>query len=106
MRFIWRSWVCWACIVVIGVVWGLPHFPHYHRDLPYIYDLGGTIFVVWYMGFGLVSLGVYGLVMGFLHVGNTRARVRAFLLGGGSLIIFGVVYCVQTVLMNLSVRLG
>ena len=61
---------------------------------------------MWYMSFGLVSLGVYGLVLASPHMENTRARVRAFLLGGGSLIIFGVLYCVQAVLMNLSVRLG
>jgi hypothetical protein len=102
-----RSWVGWTLLVVIGVVWGVPRLPLYHRDLPYIYDLGGTIFVLWYMGLGFLSLGFYGLVTGLFPLRTSwRARLRGFLLGGGSLLLTGILWWLQTVFMNLSVRLG
>lgn len=105
--WILQSWVVWIFVVAMGVVWGLPHLPHYHRDLPYIYDLGGTIFVMWYMGLGFLSLGLYALVAGCVHLGNSwRIRVRAFLLGGGSLLIAGILWWLHKLFINLSIRLG
>ena len=102
-----QSWVGWTFVVVVGVVWGFPHFPLYHRDLPYIYDLGGTIFVLWYMGLGFLSLGLYGLVAGFVHFrASWRIRIRAFLLGCGSLLIVGIFWWLHKVFMDLSVGLG
>ncbi len=103
--WILQSWVVWIFVVAMGVVWGLPHLPHYHRDLPYIYDLGGTIFVMWYMGLGFLSLGLYGLVTSFVHLG-TFWRVRIFFLGWGSLLLAAILWWLQDVFMNLSIRLG
>ena len=102
-----QSWVWWMLMIVIGVVWGLPQFPHYHRNLPYIYDLGGPIFVIWYLGFGVLSLGLYGLMTGLLHVGiSWKTCNLAFVLAAGSVIVTGVLWWLQAVLINLSVRLG
>jgi len=97
--------VCWVCLVAVGVVWGLPRMPHYHEDLPHIYALGGPALVVWYIGLGFLSIGLYGLLAGLLNWEFTRVqRVRAFYYGVGCVVFAGACGVLYVVMMDLSVN--
>lgn len=74
MKKFLRSWVCWISLVAIGVVWGLPRLPYYQDWMPYGYELGGIAFVLLYLSFGMVSLGMYGIIAGLNRWGATVSQ--------------------------------
>ena len=85
----------------------LPRIPYYHEDLPYIYDLGGLAFVVWYLGLGFLSLGLYIIVTECLRSGLRRVKnLHAFLLGGGALVLAGLCGWLYFILLGMSTRLS
>lgn len=98
-----KSWVSWVGIVVACAIWILPQVPFYHQWMPYRYELGGMALVLMYMSFGLVSLGLYGLVLGGLSWrSNSEAGRRALKFGmAGISLAMGLIWC-YLVLMSLT----
>ncbi len=77
-----RSWVWWVGIVVACAIWILPNMPFYHQWMPHWYDWGGMALVLLYLSFGLVSLGLYGVILGGLSCrSNLETRRRALKIG-------------------------
>lgn len=102
-----QFWPVWMFGVSAGVLWGLPRLPHYHVDLPYIYDLGGCAVVAWYMGLGFLSLGCYILSTEALRRHACRhKRVDAVLTGGVAFMLAGGFWGLYHVLLEMSVNIS
>jgi hypothetical protein len=102
-----KFWTVWIFVVSAGVLWGLPRVPHFHVDLPYIYHLGGLALVVWYLGLGFFSLGLYIIMTECLSVGACRIRgLSAYLIGGGALILAGGCSWLYLILLEVSVNIS
>lgn len=98
-----RSWPGWVFVVSAGVLWGLPRFPYFHVDLPYIYHLGGFALVVWYLGLGFFSLGLYIIMTKWLSGGTFRLRgLYVYLVGAGALILAGGCGWLYLMLLGMS----
>ena len=106
VRLILHSWLPWVSVVMVGVVWGLPRIPYYQDWLPYGYDLGGPALVALYMALGFGSLGMFGLVIGFMRLEqNSKQRHRALLLGGGGFVLAWTFAGLYMFLMEVSLSL-
>ena len=104
--YILQSWLPWVSLVMVSVLWGLPRIPHYQDWLPYGYDLGGPALVALYMALGFGSLGMFGLVTGFIRLEySPERRHRALLLGGGGFVLAGSFVGLYMFLMNVSLSL-
>ena len=102
-----KSWPGWTFFVCAVVLWGLPRVPYYHEDLPYIHDLGGLALVVWYIGLGLLTLGLNVIVTECLSEGVHRVKSRhELLIGGGALILACGLGWLYLILLGMSVRVS
>ena len=107
MKTLLHHWVTWAFLVSAVVLWGLPQLPYYQEGLPYLYDLGGSALVAFYLFLGCLSVclavGVrvwLGSATESLQINIHKKIVFWFgALAAGCLAIYFV-------LMNLSVNLG
>ncbi len=102
-----RSWPGWGFVVSAGVLWGFPRVPHYHEDLPYIYDLGGLALVALYIGVGFLSFGLYVFVTERLSAGLFQVmRLRPIFIGGGALILAGLLGWLYFILLGISLSMS
>ncbi|MDT3779551.1 hypothetical protein PJI16_18460 [Nitrospira sp. MA-1] len=99
------SWPVWMVLLSAGVTVGLPRVPYYQQGLPYIYDLGGMALVVWFIGLGLLILGLYFVVMGIVGAEwFLSRRLSAVLFGGAALILGECCHWLYLFLLEMSVR--
>lgn len=84
-----HHWVPWAFFLSAGVLWGLPNLPFYQEGLPYLYDLGGSALVAYYLSLGCLSFSVaVGTFFLFSRKGNFGSiRLKRLTLSFGGLAV-------------------
>lgn len=102
-----KGWPVWIFCVSALALWGIPHVPYFHVDLPYIFDLGGCALVVLYLGGGFLSLGLYFTIIEGLDVPVCRVKLPyAVLIGGGALMLAGGCFWLYLTLLRMSVAIS
>ena len=100
------SCFAWIFLVACGATFLLPKAPHYQNWMPYGYELGGMALVMLYLSLGFASLGLYGLVSGWLSgkvvLQKSRKTLKIGMIALG--VAAGLVWCYLT-LMNLTLDL-
>lgn len=98
-----KGWPVWIFGVSIFALWGIPHVPFFHVDLPYIFELGGSALVVLYFGVGFLSLGLYLTISERLLAPVRLVKSYPVYIGGGALLLAGGCFWLYLTLLRMSV---
>jgi hypothetical protein len=101
-----KGWPVWIFCVSALALWGIPHVPYFHVDLPYIFELGGSALVVLYLGVGFFSLGLYLTIIERLKTPVRTVTPHAVLIGGGAFMLAGGCFWLYLTLLRMSVALS
>lgn len=101
-----KGWSVWIFCVSALALWGIPHVPYFHVDLPYIFELGGSALVVLYLGAGFLSLGLYLTIIESLNAPVRQVKPYAVFIGGGALMLAGGCFWLYLTLLRMSVAIS